>query len=280
MISVRTVGEVFEAIQRAKVDASAFTTNFFPVQARLQSWINRSELLAEVRDGVASFLRKDRNFWHYYFAASNPSQLERYLGEIPQLKREPVVMDVVGREAVLPDLLRVLETSDFRRYARLVRLARPYTASLLSVQSTNPSPNPAPAVLLAESTDSHAILRLLESSFNPYADQLPEVYEIDEAISRKQILTVKIDGALAALLYFETQGVTSTVRYWAVAEQFRSLRLGSVLMRHYFSAQQAVRRFILWVTAANENALQKYQHYGYAPDGLVDHVLANPLIPS
>jgi len=65
-----------------------------------------------------------------------------------------------------------------------------------------------------------------------------------------------------------------------VAEQFRAFGLGSVLMRHYFSGQQAVRRFMLWVTAANENALQKYQHYGYAPDGLVDYVLANSLIPS
>ena len=50
-------------------------------------------------------------------------------------------------------------------------------------------------------------------------------------------------------------------------------------MRHYFSAQQAVRRFVLWVTAANEDALNKYRHYGYNPDGLVDHVLANPLVP-
>ena len=280
MTSVRTVGEVFEAIQQAKTAATAFTTNFFPVQAKLQSWIDRSELLGEFRNGVASFLRKDRNFCHYYFAAGNPPQLERELGNIPQLKSEPVVMDVVGSESVLTDLLRAIESAGFRRYARLVRLARPHAASLSSAQPPNPNSSPAPAVLRAESTDSEAILRLLESSFNPYADQLPELYEIEEAISRQQILTVKISAALAALLYFETQGVTSTVRYWAVAEQFRALRLGSVLMRHYFSAQQAVRRFVLWVTAANETALQKYQHYGYAPDGLVDHVLANPLIPS
>jgi GNAT superfamily N-acetyltransferase len=84
---------------------------------------------------------------------------------------------------------------------------------------------------------------------------------------------------LAAMLFFETQGFTSTVRYWVVSDKFQSRGFGSALMRHYFTLQSAVRRFILWVTIDNENALQKYRHYGYTPDGLVDHVLVNSLIP-
>jgi hypothetical protein len=49
-------------------------------------------------------------------------------------------------------------------------------------------------------------------------------------------------------------------------------------LRHYFTAQSTVRRFVLWVTAANENAVLKYRHYGYNPDGLEDHVLVNKMI--
>jgi hypothetical protein len=103
-------------------------------------------------------------------------------------------------------------------------------------------------------------------------------YEIEEALTARQILALKCDGALAALLFFETQGFTSTVRYWVVAERFRSNRFGATLIRHYFASHPAVRRFILWVTADNENAVQKYRHYGYAPDGLVDYVLVNEMI--
>ena len=86
---------------------------------------------------------------------------------------------------------------------------------------------------------------------------------------------IKQNGEIAALLFFETQGLTSSIRYWLVSEQFHSRGLGSTLILHYFSTQPAVRRFILWVTSTNENAIQKYQHYGYAPDGLVDHVLVS-----
>ncbi len=104
------------------------------------------------------------------------------------------------------------------------------------------------------------------------------LYEIEAAIEARQILAVKCEGALAALLFFESQGFTSTIRYWVVAERFRSHRFGSALMRHYFAAQSAVRRFILWVTADNDNAVLKYRHYGYAPDGLIDHVLVNWIV--
>ena len=132
----------------------------------------------------------------------------------------------------------------------------------------------------ADASDTQAILALLEASFDPYADQLPMPYELHDAITHHNVLVVKKDAILAALLFFETQGFTSTVRYWAVAEPFRAFRLGSILMRHYFTAQTAVKRFILWVTASNNDALKKYQHYGYAPDGLVDYVLANAMIPA
>jgi ribosomal protein S18 acetylase RimI-like enzyme len=65
-----------------------------------------------------------------------------------------------------------------------------------------------------------------------------------------------------------------------VAKRFRSRRFGSILVRHYFAAQSTVRRFILWVTADNDNAVLKYRHYGYAPDGLIDHVLVNGIVHS
>ena len=104
------------------------------------------------------------------------------------------------------------------------------------------------------------------------------LYEIEAAVESHQILVAKHQGGLAGLLFFETQGLTSTLRFFAVAEQFRGLRIGSALMGRYFETQSAVRRFILWVAADNDNTIQKYRHYGYAPDGLIDQILGNGMI--
>jgi hypothetical protein len=272
MSPVRTAGEVLEAIQKIKAGATAFCTNFFPVKSKLESWVAHRELMAETRDGVTFFLRKDRDFSHLYFCAANPSVFARELGHLPAIATEKLATDLVGPEASLAELLSLAEQGGFRRYSRLVRLARVASAV------TPPSVQAAAAIELATDADGPGVLELIEHSFDRFADQLPTRYEIDAAIAARQIFAIKQNAELAALLFFETLGLTSTIRYWLVASQFHSRGFGSALIRHYFLSQSPVRRFILWVTATNDSAIQKYQHYGYAPDGLVDQVLVSEAV--
>jgi len=269
MALITSVEQVFEGIQRAKGGASAFCTNFFPVRDKIKIWLEHHELRGEIRDGAALFLRKDNKCSHVYFCAGSPALLNAELAKVEELKREPVTADLIGNEEGLEMLSGALKQSGFRHYSRLMRLARMAQSEVISQQNQ---------VDLAEPTDAPAIIELLEAAFDPYADQLPMRYEIDSAIANRQIFTIKHAGHLAALLFFETQGLTSSIRYWAVAGRFRAHGYGSALIRHYFLAHNTVSRFILWVTAKNENAVQKYQHYGYAPDGLVDEVLVNEII--
>ncbi len=275
MSPVTSVARVFEAIQTAKAGGGAFCTNFFPTQAKLAGWIDHGELVGMSYDQLALFARKDRDFWHFYFCAANLEALRTELNRLPNLRTERVVVDLVGSEASLEPLISSFGPVGFRPYARLIRLTR---GGEKIEGGRKKMEGVAAEVVVARQEDRNAVLDLLETSFDRYADQLPMPYEIDAAIAAKQILAVRRENALAALLHFETQGFTSTVRYWVAAEPFRSQRLGAVLIRHYFATQSHVRRFILWVTADNENALTKYQHYGYSPDGLVDHVLVNDLI--
>lgn len=272
MKPVTMAAQVLGAMQRAKTGAAAYCTNFFPTQSKLQAWIDHGELVGEFRDHAAFFVRKDRDFWHWYFCAPDRVTLEQEVAEWRFLRAERVAVDLVGNEANLSELLQVTGGAGFRPYARLLRLAR------ASQPGQEDAGNETSDVVCAERADCPAIIDLLETSFDRYADQLPMPYEIEAAIEARQILLVKRDGVVGALLFFETQGLTSTIRYWVVGERFRSQRLGSILMRHYFAAQDTARRFILWVTAVNEDAVRKYEHYGYRPDGLVDHVLVNELI--
>ena len=272
MTRVGTVDEVFAAIQQVKTAAPAFCTNFFPVQKKLQDWIAHGELTGESREGAAFFFREDRDLQHFYFCGGSVAALESGIGGVAALKTERVVTDLVGSESTLKDMMGCLENAGFRRYSQLQRMAR-------AAHSSQPPVSGADVpVVFAEASDKQAILDLLEKSFDHYADQLPTAYEIEATIEAKQIFAIKCGEELAAILFYETQGFTSTVRYWVVAERFQSKRLGASLIRHYFATQSAVKRFVLWVTAANENAVKKYQHYGYAADGLIDHVLANKMI--
>jgi ribosomal protein S18 acetylase RimI-like enzyme len=272
MIPVQAIGGVFDAIQQVKAGAPAFCTNFFPVQRKLQEWVEHGELLVENRGEAAFFLRQDRDFWHFYFCARDAVAFRRDITALADLKTRRLTADLVGSEEALRDVISVLASAGFRPYARLQRMARA-GGPMVPQASAGDAP-----VTLAEQADGPAVLGLLETAFDRFADQLPLLREIEAAIAARQILAVKVDGFLAAVLFFETQGFTSSVRYWAVAAQFRARRLGAVLMRRYLESHNAVRRFTLWVVADNRNAIEKYRHYGYEPDGLVDHVLVNELI--
>ena len=92
----------------------------------------------------------------------------------------------------------------------------------------------------------------------------------------RQILVIRQESVAVALLFFETQGVSSTLRFWAVSPRARSSGLGSTLLRRYLEMHPGVRRFVLWVDEANRNARDKYSRFGYSPDGLFDHILLSP----
>lgn len=269
---IQSASEVGEAIALAKADAPAYCANFFPAPRKLQDWIARGALFWELAEDTTLFLRKDRGFWHLHFCAPSPASLQRAVAALSMLRTEPVVVDLVGQELALGELLGRFESAGFRRYNRLFRMAR------LVPSAPPPAAAPDSRVVLAGQADCQPILDLLLRSFDCRAEQIPMLYEIETAVAASQIWVARCGGALAGLLFFETQGLTSTLRYWLIAPEFRAQRFGSSLMQRYFAEHPAVRRFLLWVVAANANAIAKYDHYGFAPDGLVDHVLANELI--
>ncbi len=183
-----------------------------------------------------------------------------------------MVVDLVGQQAALGELEGPLAAAGFRPYKRLFRMARTLWAATASGAA------PDARVVPADPATCEPILDLLLLSFDRRAEQIPMLYELKAAASAGQIRAVWAEGQLAGLLFFETQGLTSTLRYWLIAPQFRARRLGSGLMRHYFSQHPTVRRFLLWVLADNCDAIAKYEHYGYTADGLLDQVFATEMI--
>jgi len=269
MTPIRSAGAVFDAIAQAKAAATDLRTNFFPVQKKLETWIEHGELFGEQRDCAAFFFRRDRDFWRLYFCAANLAALQREIAMLGALQTDGVMTDLVGKESSLGELLAILETGGFRSYARLQRMTRLGQPEAATAGSQ---------IGFAEKEDCGAALALIEGLFDRHGEQLPTHYEIASAIENRQVLVAQNAGELAGLLFFETQGFASTIRFWAVAEKHRAAGFGSALIRHYFQSHAAVRRFTLWVDAGNEPVINKYQHYGYAPDGLTDCVLANQLI--
>lgn len=266
---IESAVEVGKAVGHAKEGAPAYCSNFFPAPKKLERWIAHRDLYSDGGEGTALFFRKDRGFWHLHFCAAGPSLLQQALARCATLSTDAIVVDLVGLEPAVAGLAGIFEGAGFRRYSRLFRMAR-------LTPGTGPvAAPPDPRLTVAGPADVQCVHELLLRSFDRRAEQLPQPYEIEAAVDAGQIRIARGNGRLAGLLFFETQGLTSTLRYWLIDPEFRAAGLGSALIRCYFAEQHAVRRFLLWVVADNADAIGKYEHYGYAPDGLVDLVLAN-----
>jgi len=271
MKPVQSADEVFGIIQEIKTRAGAnFSTNFFPVRPKIESWIARKELQVELGQKVVFFFRKDRNLLHLFFVAENLQALEVETKALLALSGSTITLDLVGPANTIALTAEVLVNSGFHRYGSLIRLARSPGKETVTGES--------PEIVTVNRGDAAEILGLLEDFFDPCADQIPLLYEVESAIDARQIIAIKRKEKIAAFIHFETQGATSAIRYWMVAKEFRDQGLGGALLRHYFAIHPAVRRFTLWVNTANENALRKYERFGYAPDGLADQVLINQKI--
>ena len=273
MQRVDTIGAVFAALQQVKTDAPAYCANFFPAPQKLERWIDQGELFLEFSPGAVFFFKMDREFWRIYFCAANRDVLRRQFMSLTAVKTEPMVIDMLEYESTPDGLLPLIESIGFRRYAKLCRLTCPGSAHLPSSRSDDRQP------VYAVQEDVPGIFEMLGCYFDRYAEQLPKLSEVEMAVENRQVSILKHDQTIAGLLFFETQGAASTIRYWLVAEKFRALHYGSALMRAYFAAHGATRRFPLWAMADNDLALQKYRHYGFTPDRLTDHVLVNERIP-
>ena len=268
MRPVHTPQQVFDGILRAKTGAQ-FCTNFYPARQKLETWIAREALYFQHCGESLFFLRKERDFWHLHYCSPSTQALRRDLCDLETLHTERVVSDILGAPEALEALVPLMEGAGMHLHKRLARLAR-------AAQGITASP--ADGVILAHRCDVMAVMGLLEDAFDRYAKQLPEPGEIELAAQASEILLLKCGETLAGLLFFETRGVTSTLRFWAVAQAFRSACVGSTLIRHYLSTHPEVRRFVLWADADNRDLIEKYRHYHYVEDGVVDYVLANELI--
>jgi hypothetical protein len=261
--TVTSFTEVKSLWSAGKIRGQSSLTNFFLSQHSIERAIRKGRLTGIAHSGASLLFRRDRDFSHLYVNFSDDDVFKSLL---EQLSFEtPVVVDVIQRDNSHERMISILEEAGFMPHRLLFRLNRQVQATEVATSGAN--------VQLAHHSNAVEILRCLEKYFDKYSEQLPELDEIEDAISKSQILISLIDHQLAGFLYFESSGQSSILRYWFVSPDFRNQNVGASLIRHYLSASCPNASSQLWVVHDNYNAIDRYQHYGYKRDILEDQIM-------
>lgn len=267
MNQLASVAAVYEQMDQAR-RAGPLVTNFYPVPDKLQRWVERGELFSMTAGNVLFVLRRDRDFLHLSFVARAIAELGPAVRELVAGVAETVTVDVLGPRAQVAEVTEPFAQAGFVGQCELHRMTK-----VTRPGEPPPPAAPDPEVVLAGREDGAALATMLETALDRFSEQIPEEEELARAASERKILVIRAGSAISGMLFSEVTGQSSLLRHWVVDPGHRNQRVGARLIRRYFADCNDVRRFLLWVISDNHNAIDRYRHYGYQQDGLIDQVL-------
>lgn len=270
MQPVASVQELLQGVQKIKQIGDRFATNLFASPSVIQSWIDRSDLFMSSSKNCLLLVRHDRNFVRLYYAAGSANALEGALENFEsQSSNDVTITDLLGKDRELPNLVQPFIRQKFSNYKQLIRMHNIPDDRFRSMYHDFPVED----VLYAQKEDVPEISSFLEGELDPYAEQIPTGEEIAEACAGQNVLVVKKNRKICGILIFRRQAMSALLKYWFVSNEVRSQGIGSQLIKSMFEICKDVRRYLLWVFLDNQNAIQKYQHYGFTREGLVDQIM-------
>jgi ribosomal protein S18 acetylase RimI-like enzyme len=219
-----------------------------------------------VADECLLLFRFDRGLLRVYHAATGREGLAAALaGAGPALNPGlPLLVDLVGRAADVEGLAAEYRARGFGDHCTLLRMARPRNGAAGAAEATVEAATPA---------DLEKIDCFLHRVLDRFRDQIPTPREIAQAIGEKTVLLTRREGRIAGLLYFDHVGRSAHLRFWYVAPDRRVPGTGGPLMREFLRRCAETDRIVVWVASTNAGAIEKYEHYGFRPDAIVDRIL-------
>jgi ribosomal protein S18 acetylase RimI-like enzyme len=270
MISVNSVNTVLNVGKSVREGKKGYLTNFFLDVPKTELWIRLDLFFYEVIGETAFLFRKNQGFFNLYFITTSLEVLDKDINALKTLfPGELFVVDIIGRENDNQNIRKIFGTNGFYPYASLVRMSK-------MNGGTDSAERDSAFISYADRLKSQNVYDLLQYFFNPYAEQLPLSDEIDNLQKKNGILVYSDDNhTIQGFLIFEIIGMTSYLRYWFVHPEHRDKKIGSSLLRRFFEEGKGTKRQLFWVIESNENAIKRYEHYGFIKEPLFDNIMIN-----
>ena len=273
MDKVESIEQLKELIYYVRNLRQGFVTNFYLDEEKHAAWIRTGEFQFDKHEDTVFLLfdhdnpDSEKYFSNmFYISISEDAMLAR-LKEYPEKYiYDLYVLDIVGRDTMCLPLVEKLKTMHGYNDATLIRMNRvgEIDASLMA-QGTH--------VRYACLKDVRVINELLHAHFDKQLEQLPLEEELRGMIERSHILVCDREEKVAGILLYDLNASTLYLRYWLVLQEYRNIGVGSELLRHFLWEGRSTKRQILWVNQANENAIIRYEHYGFKKENMYDYII-------
>lgn len=237
-----------------------YTSNLYAPREQVERWTAAGRLRALATDGAALLLRADRDFHHVHHVAVD----QRALGAaLTRLGGGTYTTDLVGRGDMLDRVCATYAANGFAPHCFLQRMSRVQTPD-------EPGDGDAAA---ATPDDAPEVAEFLERLLDRFSDQVPDVDELRREACAGRLIIVRRGDAVAGILIYALKGRAAELRFWHVDPDAHGEGIGRRLMASFLARCAQAQRLTLWVNGTNERSISIYNHYGFAPDGLLDRIM-------
>lgn len=240
-----------------------FVSNFFWDPNKHPYWIAEENFFFLQKDACILMFHQKEDFCNLFYIATDMMAVRNAAASVSL--ETTCVMDIVCRGEGDEEKAQLL-WAGFTPYQHLFRMSH---AGTLTGDSWEMDPD----AVFGTSEDIAQINMALKDNFDPLSEQLPSVDELKVFINRKQVLVIKDGSNLCGFIIFEVTGVTWYLRYWFTSSEYRNQGIGAKLLKSSLFMAKDTKRQILWVISDNENAIKRYEHYGFKRELMNDYVL-------
>lgn len=238
-------------------------TNFYWDSQKHPYWITEGNLIYEEFDEGILMFHQSGTFSNMYYIATDYPTIVSMLQTL-QID-EDLVVDVVlkGGDQVAIEAFKGI---GFKLYRSLYRMC--HVGQMVQRDWVKD-----PSVVQGTKADASLVHIVLITDFDPLAEQIPSLKEIEDFAERGELSVIKDGENLCGFLIAEIIGVTWYLRYWYTSPDYRNQGIGAKLLRTSLINGITCKRQMFWVLSDNKNAIKRYEHYGFSREKMNDYVL-------
>ena len=263
MRKVNSYEQIQEFMKHIRSLRKGFITNFYWDSNKHPYWLAEGTLKYEQGETCILLIHQNSNFSNLYYMATDFDAVATLLSQLDV--KEDLIADIICKGDGEQELA-TFNRMGFHLYRTLFRMS--HTGAMAQTDWTKDG-----SVQYGMKEDASIVHNILLKDFDQLSEQLPSFMEVEDFAERRQLSVIKDRDKLCGFLIAELTGVTWYLRYWYVSPNYRNQGVGAKLLHASWIDGIASKRQLLWVLSDNENAIKRYEHYGFSCEGMYDYIM-------
>lgn len=240
-----------------------YVTNFYWDPNKHPYWLAGGSLIYEKSEECVLMFHDSGSFTNVYYIATDYDAVANILKSI-KLGNDLVVDIVCKGDGI--EVVDEFKKMGFEPYRDLYRMC--HVGQIVQHDWFKD-----PKIVIGDKNDAVGVLDILNRDFDPLCEQIPSLKELEDFAERGELSLIKDHNIICGFLIAEITGVTWYLRYWYTSPDYRNKGIGARLLRTSLINGVSTKRQMFWVLSDNENAIKRYEHYGFAKEDINDYVM-------